>query len=620
MTTTVTMLTDSSFVISEAGINVIYDLGEYCDLEVLGGMPLHAAVFSHQHSDHCDPSKLPNNEIPVFGPADTMPRFSELGFTTNILTLGTATKVLNNTVVAYAVDHGTTSTPIENFGYAITTNNGVRVWFAGDTKIDATEIPEGRFDVVILPIGGTWVLDAEGADEYLGKFDGTFVAIGTHADYAPAEANKFLSTSKINVTKFVLRPGEKLNIGSPTVDLLQRSVVLLLEEISDRNFSDESVTLAAPTVELELETGKYAYFLVDVVLDASAERRIRLIEANGSNAAGSSAHDGDLPRVDHMVATMLGRSVPGKVAIIAHQGGTPCVGEIAIRAAYFGNELAKRTGESVDIVQAGKPANKDGYTVVRGSIEELQDHLDVENGVLLYLGEPVSFVSNGNVIPALQRLGKELPNLEVIHEGRAVEITLDKAAQQRFCEAAGMAELKTFEANTIVAAVDFVVAHPELAFFVKIKGGSGAAGVVGLPPGVSAESASALIAAGLAKAEMKYSSLASAFPLTIVEDAETALLQLGDAEYRWDGRVEVMVYPDRIVACPLSVRRCAVPFDGSFLPETVVVNLTGTADGNERVMPFIDVMSALGDDPAFLLDRISTACAKWAAAAVAPTE
>jgi phosphoribosyl 1,2-cyclic phosphodiesterase len=51
--TTLTRLTDSGFVLTDDTIDIVFDLGEYCDTAALAGISADAAVYSHQHSDHC---------------------------------------------------------------------------------------------------------------------------------------------------------------------------------------------------------------------------------------------------------------------------------------------------------------------------------------------------------------------------------------------------------------------------------------------------------------------------------------------------------------------------------------------------------------------------------------
>lgn len=213
MTTTLIRLTDSGFVLQSAGITVAFDVGEYCDKALLDGLPLDAAVFTHSHGDHCDTSKLPNKSITMVAPADM--REALTGCAAEFLTLSPGTSVSTHgfSIASFAVDHGTISRPIDNYGLVITTPTGERIWFTGDIRVDSQDRPSGRFDLVVVPIGGEYVFDATEAFAYLLQFEGEFAALGVHYDYAPEQADIFTSIISDRVAPIVLAPGSKFYIG-----------------------------------------------------------------------------------------------------------------------------------------------------------------------------------------------------------------------------------------------------------------------------------------------------------------------------------------------------------------------------------------------------------------------
>lgn len=398
---------------------------------------------------------------------------------------------------------------------------------------------------------------------------------------------------------------------------MQKAALLLGQEISDLMFSDESATTAGPTLHIDVALPEASYFLLDVVVDRSG--RVRLIEANGSNAAGSSAHGRDVPRAEHIVATVLARRGDREgqpLVLLGHQRGTPCLPEILTRAGLVASILEHALGSPVDLVSAGTALAIGRPTVVTAPIDELVKYVTVAGNELLYLGARVDFVSNANLAPALDRHGHHIATYDVFHEGRAAAVVLDKVAQQRWAAEAGMVPLPSIEAVSVDDAVQLTASSP-LSWFVKMRAGSGGTGVVCIPPNTSPVRAERLIAKSLDGATEKYGNLNTAFPLGVFQFADTAPACLDDEEYLWDLRVEVIGTPEGVDATPLSARRCPMPFDATFSPESVIVNLSGRNDGNNRVMDPFSLTEALKlpDTTADnVLETMTKSSAAWAIA------
>lgn len=185
-------LTDAAWEIYTEEGTVIIDLGEFTPKDLLAP-GLAAAICSHQHSDHCDRPKLSELGVPVWAPADTVPLLKADGvMTAHALTVGVPVKVTETlAVTALPVSHGPNAKPIDNFGLMIEVD-GWRIWHTGDLGADTEPRPEGPIDLVMIGIGGTYVLDSEGAAAYLSSLEHNGPAIGMHFDYAEEMGPRFM--------------------------------------------------------------------------------------------------------------------------------------------------------------------------------------------------------------------------------------------------------------------------------------------------------------------------------------------------------------------------------------------------------------------------------------------
>jgi len=240
-------------------------------------------------------------------------------------------------------------------------------------------------------------------------------------------------------------------------------------------------------------------------------------------------------------------------------------------------------------------------SVVIGPISELVKRLERRGAALEYLGRPVWFAANANILPALQRAGKVQRNgsgfnvdSRVFHEGaRGVEVALDKGEQQRCAAGTGLTALQYAEFDSWDGARDGIARwHREgLTAVAKINNGSQGVGVEFFPPedpglvkaGIVGMREQALMAYG-AEADL------TALPLRVFEFAASTRYKLGDGQHLWDVRVEAQVSPGATVLIPTSMRVCPEPFDpGKFQRGAVVSNLSGRSHGLQFVRtPFSD--------------------------------
>jgi hypothetical protein len=179
-----------------------------------------------------------------------------------------------------------------------------------------------------------------------------------------------------------------------------------------------------------------------------------------------------------------------------------------------------------------------------------------------------------------------------------------------------MVSIPSTEAASIDDAVQLVASSP-VVWFVKMRAGSGGTGVVCNPPETDAERAKRLITKSLDGATEKYANLNTAFPLGVFQFADTAPALLDGKPYLWDLRIEVIATREGVEATPLFARRCPMPFDGGYSPESVIVNLSGRNDGNSRVIEPVSLTESLklsGTTPEDMLLAMTRTSVAWAIA------
>ena len=194
MATEITWINHASFRLG--GSRVVY-----IDPWKISGRPADGNVVfvSHSHYDHCSPSDIEKVRAAdgiVIGPADVV---EQLG-AGDVLSPGatiTAEGVSITGVPAYNV--GKTFHPKANLWLgAVVEMDGVRVYYAGDTDQQLSDI-----DVALLPVGGTYTLDAAEAAAACGAI-GCKAAIPYHfgdivGSASDAEAFRKAAPCKVHV-------------------------------------------------------------------------------------------------------------------------------------------------------------------------------------------------------------------------------------------------------------------------------------------------------------------------------------------------------------------------------------------------------------------------------------
>ena len=168
---------------------------------------------SHSHHDHCSPEdvqKVSKDDTAVVAPADTIARLGA----TNAVTPGdslTINDVTIEAVAAYNVNKAF-HPPGNDWVGAVFTLGGVRIYYAGDTDLIPEMSELSDVDVALLPVGGTYTLDAKQAAKACEAI-GCKAAIPYHwgdivGDVTDAE--KFASAASCEV--HLLQPGEAVSV------------------------------------------------------------------------------------------------------------------------------------------------------------------------------------------------------------------------------------------------------------------------------------------------------------------------------------------------------------------------------------------------------------------------
>jgi L-ascorbate metabolism protein UlaG (beta-lactamase superfamily) len=169
---------------------------------------------SHTHSDHCSPPDVTKVLAPdgvVVGPPDVLKRLGGKGLALKPGSTVQAGGVAITGVPAYNLDKNF-HPRANNWLGAVIEMDSVRVYYAGDT--DA--VPEmgklGAIDLALLPVGGTYTMDA-GEAAKAAKTIGCKAAIPYHfGDIVGSadDARRFASQAPCKV--HVLTPGQALSI------------------------------------------------------------------------------------------------------------------------------------------------------------------------------------------------------------------------------------------------------------------------------------------------------------------------------------------------------------------------------------------------------------------------
>ena len=124
-------------------------------------------LITHSHHDHYSPAdieKIKTSETRIVGPADVCAAY---GTQAGIVVPGETVHIFDATIeVLPAYNIGKNFHPQKNgwVGYNICLKNGARIYHTGDTDF-IPEMNGVQTDIMLLPIGGTYTMDAAAAAE-----------------------------------------------------------------------------------------------------------------------------------------------------------------------------------------------------------------------------------------------------------------------------------------------------------------------------------------------------------------------------------------------------------------------------------------------------------------------
>lgn len=419
--------------------------------------------------------------------------------------------------------------------------------------------------------------------------------------------------------------------GGHGVFVSERSLRDLQGLLADRHgLTDDGSDMAGPTAVLPAAGSGYSYALLDLLLDGIG--RIRLIEANVSNAAGTSSHGADLPRVRHEAETLLARRgglARDAVLLRPFSPDTRSTPEIQQRAVLLASEMRARTGQEVRVISAARPL-PGGPVVVCDDIPTLARDMTVSgDGTVLFRGRTVVFTNNPNVfLQYARQSGRDVEELMsgldplVLHEGSLMaRIGLSKTWQQELAAGTSLTPVGWEQAQGLADAVDRAIAMAGRhgAAIVKPEGASGGVGVYPVLAGASRAAVTADLEEAASKLQAKYGpGWERTCPFVVYEFVESAPIALADGDRRWDMRFEVAAFPDRVEVTPLSARLCPEPIGSTLTRGNSVCNQTGRTRNDDLVQTPLQVMAALGL-PRQRLTDMASAAHQWLRNALAGT-
>jgi len=187
----------------------------YIDPWKLQGQPHDAdvVVVSHSHYDHCsadDVQAVSKNDTTVIAPADAAGQLG-VGQTVSPAEGLTVAGVTVEAVAAYNV--GKSFHPKGN-GWigAVVTIDGKRIYYAGDTDLIEEMSDLRDIDLALLPVGGTYTMDAAEAAEACRRI-GCAAALPYHwGDIVGDTSDAQALADAADCTVHVLQPGQSLTL------------------------------------------------------------------------------------------------------------------------------------------------------------------------------------------------------------------------------------------------------------------------------------------------------------------------------------------------------------------------------------------------------------------------
>ncbi len=394
----------------------------------------------------------------------------------------------------------------------------------------------------------------------------------------------------------------------------------------------------------QTKTERNSFYLLDFLLGDS-DKKFRLIEANGSNAALSSACSGvDTMRSQHIYRTVTERGIGdgNGVLLFAFQKNFLHIAEFHLRVAAV-CDLLSADGYNVRFANASENIEpNDEIDCIADNIENICNHIDARNGKLYYRGKVVIFATNGNILPEFIRHDKlylndgeyycKLDNtkldLSFFHEGKGVLLTHDRQKQQDIVKQLNNPNFLPIDYVSFFSYDDLMRnfktrIKKDTKYIIKMNAGSGGAGMAIVDGNSNIKD---IYQDMLKKLKEKYGADVekSIFPFVAFEFVESTRYSMKDGGHRWDLRVECLVSHKSVTIKPCVLRICQAPVDNCdmYRWESTIANLTGRIDPQNSLRymryPFnkrksddsITVLDSIQINDA-LLDALINFCASY---------
>lgn len=191
----------------------VFDVGSEASVDkILTTQKPKAAFISHSHPDHFNVEKLKLLKCPIYGPIEVISVLQQEGLQVTEIFHNTSIKFDSLEVLPFNVDHGAISAPIVNLGFLIKTI-GRNILFLGDIA-NPSPIPEEKFDLMLIPVGGSKVFDVNKAFDFIKSigYSGNVIPIHYHgrADRNSCLQFKAIASSHCNV--IILDVNESMEI------------------------------------------------------------------------------------------------------------------------------------------------------------------------------------------------------------------------------------------------------------------------------------------------------------------------------------------------------------------------------------------------------------------------
>lgn len=387
-----------------------------------------------------------------------------------------------------------------------------------------------------------------------------------------------------------------------------------------------SVSTTAPEVD------RFGYGLHDVLVDGDG---IPVhVELNGAHAALSSVIDGDLPRVRHLVDSLLARKEPPRgVVLVAFTPTSLHVVENIARGRLVADELTRRLGRPVHRLSPAEPAAEDDeLVVVVGPFPAIANEVTLDAGEPRWRGRHVAALAGTNLLAELARrqalgLDEVLARFgpDRLHDGALTGAVLDRAMQARLAHAAGLRVTGDTTALWDEAAAVASAMSETTAILLKVDGTSGGDGI-GLVPALSGvDDVRAVMDRVVERLREKHGSQgvdSMCERISIVELVECAPYPAtGGARFRWDLRLQVLVRPGAVDVRGAIARLCPDPIGPALTRGSAIANLSNRPPSTARLVAPLELLglvgAPLGVSGAELYGRIVEATAELARRAAA---